>query len=110
MAIFESMYDRVLRWAEHRFAVPILAVFSFIESIFFPIPTDVLLIPISLRSPNRTFYLAAVTTVASVVGGLIGYLLGAYSFELLQPYIQQFGYADKYERVIDWFEIWGFWM
>ena len=110
MALFESMYDRVLRWAEHRLAVPILALFSFIESIFFPIPTDVMLIPIALRAPHRAFFLAAITTVASVVGGLVGYMLGAYSFELLEPYIQQFGYGDKYERVIEWFDIWGFWV
>ncbi|MEM7293187.1 MAG: DedA family protein, partial [Pseudomonadota bacterium] len=62
--MFESLYDRILSWAEHRRAVPFLAGFSFAESIIFPIPTDVLLIPIVLRSPNRAFYLAAITTVS----------------------------------------------
>ncbi|MEM7210123.1 MAG: YqaA family protein [Pseudomonadota bacterium] len=108
--MFESMYDKILLWAQHRFAVRFLAIFSFIESIFFPIPTDVMLIPIVLRAPTRAFYLAAVTTVASVAGGLVGYLLGAYGFEMLEPVLHQIGYWDRYQRVIEWFDTWGFWV
>lgn len=104
------MYDRVLRWAEHRNAERFLAVFSFAESIFFPIPTDVMLVPIVLRAPTRAMYLALLTTVASVVGGLIGYFLGAYGFDLLEPWLHQLGYWERYQRVIEWFNVWGFWV
>ncbi|MEM7292693.1 MAG: VTT domain-containing protein, partial [Pseudomonadota bacterium] len=48
--------------------------------------------------------------VSSVIGGLVGYLLGAYSFEMLQPWIEQLGYAERYARVIEWFDVWGFWV
>ena len=108
--MFEKMYDQVLRWAEHRQAVKFLALFSFAESIIVPVPTDAMLIPIVLRSPSRAMYLALLTTVASVVGGLVGYALGAYGFELLEPLLHQVGYWERYQRVIEWFTLWGFWV
>ncbi len=108
--MFESLYNRVLAWAEHRYAVRILLLFSFSESIFFPIPTDVMLVPIVLRSPKRAFYLALLTTVASVAGGLVGYFLGSYGFELLAPWLHELGYWAKYQRIIGWFDQWGFWV
>ncbi len=108
--MFESLYNRVLRGAEHRHAVKYLVCFSFAESIFFPIPTDVMLVPIVLRSPNRALYLAALTTAASVIGGLVGYFFGAYGFEVLEPWLHQFGYWDRYQQVVAWFVEWGFWV
>ena len=108
--MFASLYNRVLAWAEHRFAVRILALFSFAESIFFPIPTDVMLVPIVLRSPQHALRIAAITTVTSVAGGLVGYFLGAFAFAHLEPVLQQLGYWEKYLRVIEWFEAWGFWV
>ncbi len=108
--MFKSFYNRILRWAEHRHAVKYLAAFSFAESVFFPIPTDVMLVPIVLRSPDRALYLAALTTIASVVGGLVGFMLGAYGFELLEPWLHRLGYWDKYQLVVMWFVEWGFWV
>ena len=108
--VFESLYNRVLRWAEHRHAVKFLVGFSFAESIFFPIPTDVMLVPIVLRSPDRALYLATLTTAASVIGGLVGYIFGAYGFEVLEPWLHQFGYWDRYQQVVTWFVEWGFWV
>ena len=108
--MFASMYLRVLAWAEHRHSVKFLAIFSFAESIFFPIPTDVMLVPIVLRAPTRAMYLAALTTVASVAGGFVGYLFGAYGFELLEPVLHRLGYWERYQQVIAWFTQWGFWV
>ena len=70
--IFSALYDRVLSWSRHPHADRYLGVVSFTESSFFPIPPDVLLAPMTLARPTRWLYLAALTTITSVLGGLVG--------------------------------------
>lgn len=65
-----------MKWAEHRLAPRILAILSFAESVFFPIPPDVLMAPMTLSKPEKAWYYASITTIASVIGGVVGYLLG----------------------------------
>ncbi len=81
------MYDWVLSWAETPYGVPALFVLSFTESSFFPIPPDVLLIALALSVPTRAFRFAAWCTVASVLGGLFGYLIGYALWTTFEPYL-----------------------
>ncbi|HYQ70688.1 MAG TPA: YqaA family protein, partial [Gammaproteobacteria bacterium] len=109
MRLFTPLYDKCMTWARHRYASGYLVGLSFAESSFFPIPPDVMLAPMSMAQPARAMRFAALTTVASVIGGLFGYLIGYYFFELIQPWLQTSAYWDKYLHARQWFEAWGFW-
>jgi membrane protein YqaA with SNARE-associated domain len=74
--IVRRLYDWVLSWAHSQYGVPALFVLSFAESSFFPIPPDVLLMALSISRPKKSFYYAFVCTVASVLGGMLGYFIG----------------------------------
>ncbi len=76
MNIIRRLYDWVLSWAHSRYGVPALFILSFCESSFFPIPPDVLLMALAISRPKKSFYYAFVCTVASVFGGMFGYLIG----------------------------------
>lgn len=111
MKIFSALYERTLEWSKHRFAAYYLGALSLFESIFFPIPPDVMLAPMSLSQPNKAWRFATITSVASIVGGVIGYLLGATLFDpLVAPLIEQMGYQDKFSTIVTWFEEWGIWV
>ena len=110
MKLFSALYDRVLRWAKHPHAERYLATLSFAESSFFPIPPDVMMIPMVLGRPERGWWLASLTTLFSVVGGIAGYLIGLWGFELVEPIIQQSGYWERFEQVVAWFGEWGIWI
>ncbi|KGQ70242.1 hypothetical protein A1D23_05805 [Chelonobacter oris] len=107
MKIFGKMYDWTMRWSRHHLAVYWLAFVSFIEAIFFPIPPDVMLIPMSMNNPQKALKYALFTALASMLGGLVGYAVGYYAFDFVQHYIVQFGYQDKLEQVTIWFHQWG---
>jgi len=109
MRIFSALYARVMRWSRHPHANWYLAGLSFAESSFFPIPPDVMLAPMSLARPSRAWYLALLTTLASVVGGVLGYLIGMLAFDAIEPILHQWGYHDRYLLAREWFADWGFW-
>ncbi len=109
MRLFSALYTRAMRWAQHPRAPWYLAALSFTESSFFPIPPDVMLAPMALAQPARAWRFAALTLVASVLGGLFGYLIGHFAFALVEPLIHQAGYWELYLRAHDWFGRWGFW-
>lgn len=109
MRLFSTLYARAMQWARHPRAPYYLAGLSFAESSFFPIPPDVMLAPMSLARPRRAWAYAALTTVASVLGGLAGYLIGWLAFESIQPFLQRTGYWDGYLAARAWFDAWGFW-
>jgi membrane protein YqaA with SNARE-associated domain len=109
--IFSALYEWTLKWAEHKFAPRILALLTFAESVFFPIPPDVLLAPMVLAKPERAWRLASLTTVASVIGGIVGYGLGYLMFEpWIQPLITEFGYQARFDKAMLWFSEWGVWV
>ncbi|MES9971130.1 MAG: YqaA family protein [Candidatus Thiodiazotropha sp.] len=109
MRLFSSLYTRTMQWSRHPHAPAYLAGLSFAESSFFPIPPDVMLAPMSMARPNRAWFLAGLTTLASVIGGMLGYLIGMYAFDLIQPWLQNWGYWDGYLDTKAWFAEWGFW-
>lgn len=109
MRLFGGLYTRVMRWSRHPHAARYLAGLSFAESSFFPIPPDVMLAPMSLARPERAWHYAALTTLASVLGGILGYAIGVFAFELVEPLLREAGYWDKYLHARDWFAEWGFW-
>jgi membrane protein YqaA with SNARE-associated domain len=109
MAIFTTLYDRCMTWARHRHAAWYLGGLSFAESSFFPVPPDVMLAPMSMARPERATMYALLTTLASVVGGLFGYLIGYFAFEAIAPWLERAGHMPAYLKGKAWFEEWGFW-
>jgi membrane protein YqaA with SNARE-associated domain len=109
MRIFSSLYTRTMQWSRHPHAPAYLAGLSFAESSFFPIPPDVMLAPMSMARPKRAWFFAALTTLASVIGGMLGYLIGLYAFDLVQPWLHSWGYWEGYLNTKEWFVEWGFW-
>ncbi|MCF6258221.1 MAG: DedA family protein [Gammaproteobacteria bacterium] len=109
MKLFSSLYAHAMRWAVHRHAQWYLAGLSFAESSFFPIPPDVMLAPMALADNKKAWRYATMTTVASVAGGMLGYLIGYLAFDAIEPWVMDAGYGDKYQLAVDWFEQWGIW-
>lgn len=111
MKIFERCYDLCLKWAQHRHAEKYLAGLSCSESMFFPIPPDVMLAPMALSQPQKAWRFVTITTIASVIGGVLGYLLGYFAFEtMIQPLVIDMGYQAKLEQATLWFEEYGVWV
>lgn len=107
--MFQGLYDRVLIWSRHRHAARYLAGLSVAEATFFPIPPDVMLAPMVLANRNRAWSLALLTTLASVGGGVIGYLIGWFGLELIHPLLERVGYIHHYERAVQAFGDYGIW-
>ena len=108
--MLRSLYNWTMGLAKHPKAVLVLAFIAFIESSVFPIPPDVMLIPMIIATPKRAFFLAAVTMVSSVLGGLFGYMLGAFAFEqIAQPILLSMGKADAIAAYAERFNYTGFW-
>ncbi len=110
MKLFSSLYDKVMAWSRHPHATYYLSGLSFAESSFFPIPPDVMLAPMSVARPDRAWWFALLTTVTSVLGGLFGYLIGAFAFEYIEPWLQTSAYWGKFETARAWFDEWGVWV
>lgn len=108
--MIQRLYDWTLRMAQHRHALWALAFVAFIESSVFPIPPDIIMIPMIIARPNRAFVIAAVALVASVLGGMLGYAIGAFAFETLgQPILAAMGKADAMAAFSERFNDFGFW-
>ena len=107
--LLTRLYDRVISWSSHPRAPRILAGLSFAESSFFPIPPDIMLMPMVVARRDRAWFLAGLTTITSVLGGLAGFLLGVWFIDAIIPWLHEFGYWEPYELARDWFAEWGFW-
>lgn len=107
--LFSALYSRAMRWAQHPRAPWLLGGLSFAESSFFPIPPDVMLAPMCLAQPARAWRYALLTTLASVAGGLFGYLIGALAFDLIRAALQDSALWPHYQTAHRWFDEWGFW-
>ncbi len=109
MKLFSSLYRRAMVWSRHPHAPWYLGGVSFAESSFFPIPPDVMLAPMALANPKRWWWLALITTLASVAGGVAGYLIGYFALDAILPWLQESRYWPAYQTAVDWFGKWGFW-
>ena len=109
--IHRRLYDWVMSWAESRHGTPALFALAFAESSFFPIPPDVLLIALGVALPARAYWYAAVCTVGSVLGGVLGYLIGWGLWhavaELFFAYVPGFK-PEVFARVQGYYDEWGF--
>ena len=112
--LHRRMYDWVLHWAYTSYALPALILLSFAESSFFPIPPDVLLLPLCLGEPKKAYRFAFWCSAASVAGGIAGYFLGKGLWnvgldEFCFNYIPGFT-PEVYGKVSDLYETWNFWI
>lgn len=111
MKIFTPLYDWAMRVARHKFASFYLGLMSFAESVFFPVPVDVMLAPMSLAKPNKAWYYALNATIFSVLGGAIGYYLGYAMYDsVVIPLIESVGYQSKLATAEAWFVEYGIWV
>ena len=108
--MLRRIYDWTMSLAGTRHADRALAGVSFIESSFFPIPPDVLLIPMVIRRRSDWFKLALICTAASVLGAFLGYAIGMFLFEAIgRPILVFYGKEDAFEQVAGWYNSWGGW-
>jgi membrane protein YqaA with SNARE-associated domain len=108
--MIRSLYNWTLGLADHRHALWALAIVAFVESSVFPIPPDLLMIPMILANPRRAWLIAGVALVASVLGGMLGYLIGAFAFDTLgEPILASLGKADAMAEFSTRFNDMGFW-
>ena len=109
MKLFTPLYDWTLRLAGHRRAPWYLGGLSFAESSFFPIPPDVMLAPMTLARPDRAWFFATLTTLTSVLGGVLGYAIGWFAFDAAEPWLHEYHLWEKYQAAQTWFETYGVW-
>jgi membrane protein YqaA with SNARE-associated domain len=109
--MLRRLYDWTMALAAGRHAEKALVGVSFAESSFFPIPPDLLLIPMVLAERSKALRYAFLCTAASVAGGLAGYLIGAFLFEqLARPLLDLYGYGEKFDEFAGWYNDWGAWI
>jgi membrane protein YqaA with SNARE-associated domain len=109
--MLRRLYDRMIEIAAGPHAIWALLAVSFAESSFFPLPPDILLIPMMLARPRAAWRLAAYCVLASVAGGLLGYAIGYYGFDLIgRPILEFYNAMDRYDALKAGFDQWGVWI
>ena len=93
--MFQTLYKKCLNLAKHKSSKYYLAIISFIESSFFPIPPDVMVIPMVISRKNDFFKIFLITTIFSVLGGILGYFIGVFFFDIGLQIMSFYGYEDK---------------
>ena len=93
--MIKKIYDKCVAWAGHKYAKPILAFESFIESSFFPIPPDVMIIPMVISKKKEFIKIFLIASIFSVLGGILGYLIGFLFFDLAIYVIEFYNYEDN---------------
>jgi membrane protein YqaA with SNARE-associated domain len=109
--MLRRLYDWCIAAAGKPYATWLMGFVSFVESSFFPIPPDVMLIPMSLARPDKAYFYALVCTLASVAGGVLGYLIGALLYDSVGLWlIQLYGYGNKVDAFREAYAQWGAWI
>jgi membrane protein YqaA with SNARE-associated domain len=109
--MLRRLYDWCVAAADKPYAVWILGIVSFVESSFFPVPPDAMLIPMALAQPKKAWQFALVCTIASVLGGILGYAIGALLYDSIGGWIiKLYGYGDKVETFRHSYAEWGAWI
>lgn len=111
MRIFSKMYQLCLQWARHKYAVYYLGIMSFAESVIFPIPVDVMLAPMCLARLEKVWHYAFIATVTSVLGGIFGYFMGEFLFNVaIEPMLISMGKLENFQQVAAQVEQEGAWI
>ena len=106
-----KIYDHTLNLASKNNALACLFAISFIESSFFPIPPDIMIIPMVLATPKHAYKIAGVATIASVLGGYLGYGIGAFGYELIaKPLLEFYGYMEQFGKFENYYHEYGAWI
>jgi membrane protein YqaA with SNARE-associated domain len=109
--MLKGLYDGVIRLSKGKHALPALAAVSFAESSFFPVPPDVILVPMALANPEKARLYALVCTIASVLGGILGYAIGALLYDTVGHWlISAYGYGQGVEAFREAYAKWGAWI
>lgn len=109
--MLRRLYDWTMGMASHKRAMPAMAAVSFADSSFFPIPPDIMMIPMILARRERAWTIAFVATVASVLGAVLGYGIGfLFVEEFGYPLLELYGYLDKFTEFQEGFREWGWWI
>ena len=109
--MLRSVYDWCIAAAHKPYALWLMGLVSFAESSFFPVPPDAMLIPMSLARPEKAWSYAAICTAASVAGGVLGYVIGAYLYDSIGHWlISLYGYGDKVEAFREAYAQYGGWI
>ncbi len=93
--ILKKLYDRCVELARHKFAKPLLGFVAFIESFFFPVPPDLMIVPMVVAKRDEFFKIFLIATFGSVLGGLFGYMLGVFFLDAAMIIIEFYGYEEK---------------
>ncbi len=110
MRLFENLYRSLIQASAGPRAPAALSVLSFLESFILPFPPpDVMLAPMSIAKPHKAMRFATLTLLGSLAGGVVGYLIGVFGYELVQPLLVEWGYMPAFEKAMAWFDRWGFW-
>ena len=108
--MIRGLYSWTMSLAESRYALWALALVAFIESSVFPIPPDVLMIPMIIAAPRRAWLIAGVATASSVLGGLLGYWIGSAFYDVVgQPVLEFYGKTEYFEEFRGSYDEWGAW-
>jgi len=111
MKSIKKLYNWMLKQAKGPYALPVLAGVSFAESSFFPLPPDLMLIPMCLADRKRAFWFAGVCTIASILGALVGYGIGYFFYESVgRPLFNFYGGAQAYDKLAAFFREYGAWI
>lgn len=108
--LLQRVYDKVLELAASRHAERYLSAVSFSEAIFFPVPPDVMLIPMGLARPGQIWRLALLCTLTSVAGAVLGYALGYHGGQPLLRWLQQSPWSENYQQVVTLYREWDLWI
>lgn len=109
--MIRRLYDWTLDLASRPNAIWLLALVAFIESSFFPIPPDVMLLPMILAAPDQAWRYAGIATIASVLGGFAGYAIGLFLFDIIgQPLLNFYGYTENFAEFQGLYSEWGAWI
>jgi membrane protein YqaA with SNARE-associated domain len=104
------LYDWTISWADHPAGAWALFVIAFAESSFFPVPPDVLLIALCVGAPKRSFRFASIAAVGSVLGGMLGYCIGYWGYDLIgQPIVKAYHGEEIMQKIKAWYDAYGFW-
>lgn len=110
-AMVKAVYDYMIGLASSKNAMYFLFAVAFIESSFFPIPPDVMLIPMVLAMPSKAWKIAGLATFASVLGGYFGYAIGVFFFDIIaQPILKFYGYMHQFDVFKSYYHEWGAWI